>query len=74
MGLYPDDGIAGLVEIGGSAESLNRNVVFLNLVRLAVEVPIAHVLQHLRQDWRTSEDPRRQHSFELSAFHLEIDP
>ena len=68
MRLYADDGIALLVEIGRTPQSLHRDVVFLDLFGGAFEVFGAHVGQHLRQVRGAVEYAGCQNAVQLMSF------
>ena len=68
VGLYPNDGIALLVEIGRTPQGLHRDVVFLDLLGGAFKILGAHVGQHLRQIGRAVEYAGCQNAVQLMSF------
>lgn len=65
VGLYANDRIAPLVEIGRTAESFNGNVVFFDLFRRTFKIFFANVRQDVRKIRRAMEDARVEDRLEF---------
>jgi hypothetical protein len=64
-GLHPDDRILSGIEAGGPAQRLYRDVVFLDLVGLALEIFGADIVKEQSQTRGLYEDPRCDHRLQF---------
>ena len=60
---YPHDGVGLRVKVRLAPQGFHRDRIFLDLIRPALEVLFADVLQHSRQIARPAEDPGVQQPF-----------
>jgi len=68
VSLYPNDGIALLVEISRTSQGLHGDVIFLDLLAGTLKILRTHVSQQLREIGRTVEYAGCQDGFQLISF------
>jgi hypothetical protein len=69
---HPDNGIPFLIEVGGSPESFDGDVVFLDGACLTLNVTLAYVLKKRGKTGGSGEDAGTEKGLELRALFLKL--